>query len=49
MTLPDGQSLCATLPLEQTENWRKVLRRSHISMPIASFSPRYADPLTLRA
>jgi molybdate transport system regulatory protein len=27
MALPDGQSLCATLPLEQTENWQKVLRR----------------------
>jgi molybdate transport system regulatory protein len=27
MALPDGQSLCATLPLEQTRKLAKVLRR----------------------
>ncbi|STV42977.1 transcriptional regulator ModE [Klebsiella pneumoniae] len=49
MTLADGQTLCATLPQAQAAAWRKERRRSLTSMPIASFSRRYADPLTLRA
>lgn len=47
MTLADGQTLCATLPQAQAAGLAEGTEAIATSMPIASFSRRYADPIDI--